>query len=198
MVKTDLRQSALAPRRLRAAEASRETGVALSERPFRGQLVLRADSAKGAFLHAVEQALGIGLPVVPNTASGNEERTALWLGPDEWLLVVPDGEELEVERALRAALAGQHFALTDVSDGRAVIGLAGARARELLMKGCSLDLHPRAFGPGRCAQTRLARAYMLLHQLDDAPSYDLYVHRSFADYVWRWLEDATPPPGLPP
>jgi sarcosine oxidase subunit gamma len=24
----------------------------------------------------------------------------------------------------------------------------------------------------------------------DTPAYDLYVHRSFADYLWRWLEDA--------
>jgi sarcosine oxidase subunit gamma len=58
------------------------------------------------------------------------------------------------------------------------------------MKGCSLDLDPAAFGPGRCAQTALARAHMLLHQVSDVPCYHVYAHRSFADYVFAWLEDA--------
>ncbi len=185
--------SALSPLRLQARSASAVGApVTLCERLFRGQLVLRGDGAREAFARSVEQTLGVALPLVPNSVSGNEARTVLWLGPDEWLLVVTDGEEIEVGRALHAALGEQHFALTDVSDSRTVIGFTGTQAREVLMKGCSLDLHPRAFGPGRCAQTRLARAHMLLHQLDEVPSYDVYVHRSFANYVWRWLEDATP------
>jgi sarcosine oxidase subunit gamma len=60
-----------------------------------------------------------------------------------------------------------------------------------MMKGCSLDLHPREFGPGRCAQSTLAKAQIILHQLDDGPTYDLYVARSFAEYLWAWLEDAS-------
>src|SRR5207302_506874 len=66
----------------------------------------------------------------------------------------------------------------------------GALARETLMKGCSLDLHPRSFTPGQCAQTMLARAQIILHQIDGAPSYDLYPRRSFAEYLWLWLCDA--------
>ena len=30
------------------------------------------------------------------------------------------------------------------------------------MKGCSLDLHPRSFRPGQCAQTLLARGGIIL------------------------------------
>ena len=58
------------------------------------------------------------------------------------------------------------------------------------MKGTSLDLHPGVFGPGRCAQSSIARCHMLLHQTGDAPAYEIYVHRSFSDYLWRWLQDA--------
>ena len=113
------------------------------------------------------------LPAEPNTAAGKGERRALWLGPDQWLVVTPSGAE-----------------------GRAVIGLAGAHARDVLAKGCPLDLHPRAFGPGRCAQSTLAKALVILHQLSDRPSYDIYVERSFADYLWTWLEDAAAEHGV--
>ena len=87
-------------------------------------------------------------------------------------------------------LVGQHFAVSDVSDSRAVIGIAGINARDVLMKGCSLDLHPRVFKAGDCAQSGFARCHMLLHQINDIPTYDVYIHRSFSDYAWRWLEDA--------
>lgn len=186
------RQSALAHLHLhaRAGKGLADAAVTLCERRYRSQLLLRGDAADTGFVTAVAQVLGVGLPLEPNTSAGTDGCNALWLGPDEWLLVLPDGHETEMQSALTAALKGRHHAVTDVSDGRAVIGLAGPRARDVLMKGCSLDLHPRAFAPGQCAQTRLARCQVLLHQVDAAPAYDVYAQRSFADYVWRWLEDA--------
>ena len=80
-----------------------------------------------------------------------------------------------------------------MSANRTVLELAGPRAREVLTKGCSLDLHPRAFGPGRCAQTALARTQVILeaaprpHGLPASP----LVRRSFAAYLAAWLLDAT-------
>jgi sarcosine oxidase subunit gamma len=187
-----LQQSALAHFHLaaRASARPRAAGVTLCERPWRGQLVLRGDIGSRAFASALRRVLGVSVPRAPNTAKQKDGTMILWLGPDEWLIVVPGGRETKLEAELREALVRQHRALTDVSDSRAVIGVAGPHARDLLMKGCSLDLHPRTFAAGRCAQTRLARAHMLLHQLDESPAYDIYVHRSFADYVWRWLENA--------
>ena len=77
-----------------------------------------------------------------------------------------------------------HAAITDVTDGRVAFRLAGPSAREVLAKGCPLDLHPRAFAPGRCAQSLLAKASVLIHLVDDGPergpSFDVYVARSFA------------------
>jgi sarcosine oxidase, subunit gamma len=71
--------------------------------------------------------------------------------------------------------------------------VAGPSARDVLAKGTPLDLHPRAFPPGRCAGTLLAKASVLIHLLDDdaerGASFDVYVARSFAHYVWTWLED---------
>ena len=187
-----LQQSALAHFHLAARVSARlrAAGVTLCERPWRGQLVLRGDIGSRAFANILRQVLGVSVPRTPNTVKQKDGTMILWLGPDEWLIVVPGGRETKLAAKLREALARQHTALTDVSDSRVVIGVMGPHARDLLMKGCSLDLHPRTFAAGRCAQTRLARAHMLLHQLDESPAYDIYVHRSFADYVWRWLEDA--------
>lgn len=185
-----LRTSALSHLQLLArARQPENAGITMRERPFRGQLALRGEGANARFVAAAGNGLGFDLPVEPNTAAGEGGITALWLGPSEWLLVMP-GEAAAHMATLREALAGTHHAVTDVSESRAVIGLAGPAAREVLAKGCSLDLHPRLFGPGRCAQSLMARCHMLLHQLDDRPSYDIYVHRSFAEYAWRWLEDA--------
>ena len=80
--------------------------------------------------------------------------------------------------------------VVDVSANRTTIEVRGSAARELLAAGCSVDLHLRAFGPGRCAQTALARAAVILHQTSDEPCYLILVRPSFATYLARWLQDA--------
>jgi sarcosine oxidase subunit gamma len=192
MAKDYLRQSALAHLHLEAlgVDDPDAAGVVLCEQPFRGQFSLRGNSADHKFVDGVQGVLAVGVPLEPNTVIVAGNITVLWLGPDEWLVVTPDGQEAELVERINDALAGQHFAVSDVSDSRAIIGLTGVHARDVLMKGCSLDLHPRVFNAGNCAQSSLARCHMLLHQINEIPTYDVYVHRSFSDYAWRWLEDA--------
>ena len=60
----------------------------------------------------------------------------------------------------------------------------------MIAKGCTIDLHPSVFRPGRVVRTLLAKTGIILHQVDETPTYEITVHRSFADYAWRWLEDA--------
>jgi sarcosine oxidase, subunit gamma len=167
----------------------------LRELPFLAQLDLRLDPSNTAVASAVAAALGFGLPVEPNTvagAAGPGDLVALWLGPDEWLVLGPPGRETELDLALRAALGGAHGSVVDVSANRTTLELAGAAAREVLEGGCPIDLHPRVFGPGRCAQTLLARANVVLWHLTDepVPVYRLLVRPSFAAYVVAWLTDA--------
>lgn len=185
------RQHALAHRALDARRPAPDTdaGVRLWLEPAAAQLCLRGDGG-GGLAAAVKRVLELPLPVAANTVSGTDGRRILWLGPDEWLAVCPGEDAAALARALEDALAGMHALVSDVSSSRAVIGLEGSAARQVLMKGCSLDLDPVAFAPGRCAQTALARAHMLLHQVSDTPRYHVYAHRSFADYVFAWLEDA--------
>lgn len=192
MVEPYLRQSALAHRGLQraAAEAPARTGITLSERPFRAMLNLRGDPADAGFLSAVRTAAGVELPVEPNTTRRAGSLTALWLGPDEWLLTAPAGEERVLVPAIRAALGDRHAAVVDLTESRTVIAVSGAPTRDLLAKGCTLDLHPRAFKVGACAQSGLARAGALLHLVDETPTFEITILRSFADYMWVWLADA--------
>jgi sarcosine oxidase, subunit gamma len=198
MVESYLRQTPLTHLGLpaRAAVAAAGAGVTLAERPHRCQVNLRGNPIDPGFTSAVRQATGLGLPTAANTVTGAGDLAALWLGPDEWLLVGPAGRETDLVAGLRQALGTQHAAVTDVSEARTVIAVMGHRARDLLAKGTSIDLHPRAFGPGRCAQTALAAANVTLRQLDDGPTYELHVLNSFADYLWRWLEGGAQEYGL--
>lgn len=168
----------------------RHAAVTLAEREPLGQIVLRGKQEESGFLSSVAGVLGFGLPGRANTVTGDAARRAIWMGPKEWLIVgrLEDGAELA--RELEGRLQGNHAAVVDVSHSRVAFHLSGPMAREVLHKGCAIDLHPREFSPGRCVQTRLARCHMLMHQLDDAPSYDIYIHRSFARYAWAWLLDA--------
>lgn len=155
-----------------------------------GQVNLRGRADAG-FLDAVAGAIDLRLPVTPNTWTAGGGIGAYWLGPDEWLILTAPGRETDLMERLRTALAGRHAAVTDVSSGHTVIELSGAHAADLIAKGCGLDLHPRVFGAGSCAQTLVAKAGVLLWQNDDASGYRLLVRRSFAPYLWKWLEDAT-------
>jgi sarcosine oxidase subunit gamma len=175
-----------------AIEAARPRGVRLCERSL-GKIELRGDPGDRAFMAAVGRTLDLLLPTEPNSTAGRGDLVALWLGPDAWLLTCPPGALAAHTGSLRKALSDIHAAITDVSDGRVALRLAGPSARDVLAKGCPLDLHPRAFASGSCAQSLLAKASVLIHLLDEAqrgPTFDLYVARSLAHYLFAWLEDA--------
>ena len=173
-----------------ALPAAGATGLVLAELVPPGQIDLRGHAGDPRFARAVGTVLGCVLPLNANTVQSASDVTVLWLGPDEWLVITPPGTETDLIARLRETLGDIHAAVTDVTGNRAQFRLSGPGAREVLMKGCSLDLHPRSFRAGRCAQTLMARAGVILHQRDDAPTYDLYPRRSFGEYLWLWLKDA--------
>jgi sarcosine oxidase, subunit gamma len=163
----------------------------LREVPFLAQIDLRLAPTDQAAFDAVASVVG-PLPLEPNTFTGGPDGSVLWLGPDEWLLVGPPGGGAALESLLRHSLgeAAAGVAIVDVSANRTTLELRGPNARAVLESGCSIDLHPRAFGSGRCAQTLLARAGVIIQQLTDEPQYRIFVRPSFAIYVAIWLKDA--------
>ena len=164
-------------------------GVCFGERPFLGYLNLRGDPKAHSWLDATQQVLGVGLPLEPNTVALGPVGPILWFGPDEWLLVTSPGRELAVAEALRQALGEAGGFVTDVTSGYTTLRLWGPRARDVLVKGCPLDLYPPVFRPGQCAQTLVAKAGVVLRPVDES-NIDVIVRRSFAEYLAMWLEDA--------
>lgn len=164
--------------------------AAIAERPHVGKVTLRGVPDLPAFREAAEARLGVALPLAPNTVTEGGGLTVSWVGPDEWLILTEPGAEGALIDGLREALAGVHAAVVDVGDYYTIIRLSGPRARDVMAKGCPLDLHPRAFGPGRCAGSLYGKAVIRLIQVDEAPTYDIMVRWSFADYLWRYLVDA--------
>ena len=150
---------------------------------------LRGELASTGFNAAVRQILGLELPATPNTVVSGPEYRALWLGPDEWLLQSTSPCTPGVERTLRPLIGTELAAVVDVSSGYTVLELTGARVREVLRKGCPLDVHPRVFAVGQCAQTHFFKAGIILRPAA-RDAYELIVRRSFADYTARMLLDA--------
>jgi sarcosine oxidase, subunit gamma len=135
--------------------------------------------------------LGVDLPTVPNTWVPADGGRAAWLGPDEWLLSSTTETPEEFEARVRAAVLPLGGSATDVSAQRIGLRLMGARVRDVLAKGCSIDLHPRVFGRGSTAQTTLGQAGVVLMALSDAgDDYVVLVRSSFAGYLADWLLDA--------
>ena len=171
-------------------ETDESRGVEMEERAFWGHVNLRGDGTDEAFQAGVERVVGARAPIEPNTVSRVGEAAIAWLGPDEWLVVSPPDIKDGLSAKLEEALAGLHASINDISGGQTIIRLRGARARDLLNKGCPLDLHPRVFGVGQCAQSHIAKSNALIIQIDDRPTYDVIVRRSFADYLARWFNHA--------
>ncbi|MBL8909026.1 MAG: hypothetical protein JNM20_20310 [Rhizobiales bacterium] len=163
-------------------------GLALRiwEMPPRGTIDLRGDAGNEAFRAGVKQVTGVDLPITPRTSAAWGEIKILWLSVDQWLIICPRGRLDETIGGLESALKGQHIAVTDVSDMRAVIRLEGEGVREVLLKGCSLDLLGDGYEPGTVRRVRFAEIAALI-QVIDAQTIELYVFRSYAHYAWDFL-----------
>lgn len=169
-------------------------GVTLREKKLLGHLVLRGDAKDPAFAGGVQQATGLELPVALCLVS-HGDTSLQWLAPDEWLLIVPGGTEYAVEQKLRAALDGQHIAVVNVSGGQTLVELSGPKVRELLMKSSSYDVHPSNFPVGKAVGTVFAKSQLVIRHTGEE-TWELLVRRSFADYIWLWLQDASAEYGL--
>ena len=135
---------------------------------------------------------GFGL-AMPETAcraeSASSGRAALWLGPDERLLLAPADLEDALGDELEAVLAGLPHSLVDVSHRQVALAITGPAARDLLACGCPLDLDDAAFPVGMCTRTVMGRAEVVLWR-SSAEEYHLETGRSFASYVLEWLREA--------
>jgi len=137
---------------------------------------------------AAEASLDLAIPSVACRAAANGAWAALWLGPDEWLLLGPE-TLTAVPAALGAALAPLPHSLVDVSHRQSALSVSGPEATTLLAAGCPLDLDAAAFPIGMCTRTVLAKAQVILWRIGEQ-AFRIEVARSLTAYVSQFLAEA--------
>jgi len=188
MADTLVRTSPLQPWAARFAALT--NSVAIVEEPFVTMVDLRVDPS-GPGAQAAAELLGVELPTTASTYAQNGDTTVIWQGPDEWLVTgtAMSGPELEVR--LREAVAMYGGAAVDVSAQRTTLRLSGSRSRDVLAKGCALDLHPQSFAEDTAAETMLGQTGVILLAVNGSgDDYRILVRASFARYLADWLLDA--------
>ena len=162
-------------------------GLKLSVQPLRGMVTLRADLSDAAVAGAVKTAVGSDMPDVRKATE-----TALWMSPDELLLLTPYGEAGVAVDKLTEALSGVHHLAVDVSDARTMFKLEGDAAREVLAKGAPVDLARDQFSIGDLRRTRISHVAAAFWQSGESPDvFEIICFRSYASYLWEWLEESS-------
>lgn len=168
-----------------AAQAGREflaEGVRLATLPPAHRISLRA---RPDSVEALSKALGVALPQRPKTSASNGNRTALWLGPDEWL-VIDEGANDPLEACI--GVEALHSAV-GISHRNVAISVTGPGAENTISAGCPQDLSLQVFPVGACSRTILGKAeIMLLRTGEDAFRVECW--RSFSDYLFTFLTEA--------
>ena len=149
------------------------------------RLTVRAGAEAAA---AIGGAFGVALGEAPCRASVAGDRAALWLGPDEWLLLAPDGDAPALVVAATRVLGERPASIVDVSHRTVAIEVRGTRAADTLNAFCALDLDPSAFPVGMCTRTVFGKSEIVLWRTA-AETFRIEVARSFAPYVLACFEE---------
>jgi sarcosine oxidase, subunit gamma len=160
-----------------------QDGFLLEPAPACERLSLRATEENPA---ALGRALAIKLPVKPGSSTVKGEQTALWLGPDEWLVLAPEGANLAQELN---KMEGALFSAVDISHRNTAMIASGPRTAGILNCGCPLDLSLKGFPKGTCTRTILAKSEIILYR-EENERFRVECWRSYSDYVWHFLLDA--------
>jgi sarcosine oxidase subunit gamma len=163
-----------------------------NEIALQGYIGLRCNAQNAAFTKAAKKALGVTLPTLPCSLINTPWGAIYWLSPDEWLIVCKRDKHAELQHALQAALVLAHSQVVDISGAYTSVLLQGKNADDVLQHCTVYDLH--ALSANKVVGTTFGKSSVILHRNDNG--YMLTFRRSFADYIWRYLERAATPYGF--
>lgn len=156
--------------------------VSITPEAHASRVSLRAPRAS---IGALSQALDLELPTRPKTSATKGKRAALWLGPDEWLLIAPARDDLKTALAQVEAL---HSAV-EISHRNVAFLVAGRQAEATLAAGCPQDLSLAAFPVGACSRTIFGKVEIILWRTGE-DTFRVECWRSFCDYTLTLLREA--------
>ena len=164
-------------------------GVWANEITLLGYICLRGNCNNAAFIEATSSVFGVELPTLPCSLIDTASGSIYWLAPDEWLIVCERAKRIELQQKLAAALAGIHSQVLDNSGGFTSVLLQGKNADDVLHHCTTYNLN--ALQASKIVGTTFGKlsVFLLRHE----GGYKLIFRRSFADYIWRYLERAATP-----
>ena len=177
------------------SESQSYNNFSMKEKTPVAKINLRGNLENKEFVSKVGKILGI---ILPNDACGTSKKekiTSLWLGPDEWLIVSNDEisketNNYELEHLLFDEISKTNLgAVTNVTDHFTIFSLSGSNIYEVLSKGSPFDFESKNFGDNKVVQTILNHVDVTIHKKSEN-NVDLYVRRSFANYLWDWIKDS--------
>ena len=152
-----------------------------------GMLMLKGDRiAQDRF----SEVLGMDIPRISNTATVHDTYSVLWLGPAEWLLIVPESDEDRIASELSYDAADDWGVAIIVSDHYSIITIQGSETTEVLAQACGIDIHPQEFSIGQCCRCAFARTTAIVRPLDSQGTYELILESSYVQYAEHWLSRA--------
>lgn len=175
------------PAKAQVMDASR--GVWANEIPLLGYILLRGNAGDTAFNEATSRALRLRLPSEPCTFVQSGSMTVLWLSPDEWMIILPRPDHAALMKSLKDELSGIRSQVTDNSGGYTQILIQGRNSRDVLSHCTVYNLDH--LEDGRVAGTTFGKTSAYLRRAGDG--YCLLIRRSFAGYIWLFLERAAQP-----
>ena len=167
-------------------------GAWANEIPLLGYISLRGNSQNAAFVNAVNSALNVELPTQPCSMVYKAWGSILWLSPDEWLITCKRDQRASLQQSLETALTSIHSQVVDNSGGYTTVLLKGKNASDVLHHCTVYDLN--MLQTDKVVGTTFGKLSLYLHQHEDG--YNLVFRRSFADYIWRYLERSALPYGF--
>ena len=176
------------------AGRSLPSGIAFSLdiAPQAARFILRGGAAAA---QAAEKAFGVTMPRTACDAAHADDdaaphsRAALWLGPDEWLLLAEAEEADAIAPGLAQALVAHPHSLTDISHRQFGLSVTGANAARALSAGCPLDFYRTAFPVDMVARTIFMKCEIVIWRRAET-HFHLEIARSLADYVVDHLIEA--------
>lgn len=153
--------------------------------PAAGRFSLRC---KAHNVSALSKALGLDLPSNISESAQTNGRTALKLGPDEWMVICDREDRDAIQQALAATYDSAPHSLTDISSREISIRVKGDQAEELLSTSCPRNLSKLTEGRG--VRTIFDSVQVILTR-EAADQFRIDVWRSFAPHVFGLLGAAT-------
>jgi len=147
------------------------------------------------FLTTIGKNINMILPIEANTSSSSNNYTAIWLSPDEWMIVSnntinKENNDYKIEELLFNNISKTNLgSVTDVTDQFVTINISGEKIFDLLSTGCPFDFNNFKSKKGASAQTLLTQIDVIIHH-NEINSVNLFVRRSFSAHLMSWINDS--------